>query len=954
MLRRPSGIGTSVATLALLSGLGAVSATSPAAAQNAVTTEQYTVGNGSVRNATAIADPDVAGDTANFTVGFTTPTALVGGQDTITIASPSGPTFPSSQNDYFIIDNTTSAGTQTASSVSLASRGHSVTLKLSKSVAADSSLSVNVIGASNPPSPGSYSLGLYTSKNTTPSTTPGFSIVAPATAPSFSPVASPALVGGSSTYTLGAFKAASALAPGDKIAISSSARGSIDDNVGFPTSAADYKVEDLTTHASSVPQAVSVAPVGGGRTGQTVSIAVGAAVASGDELSVVVDGVRNPNTPQSDLVSAAAPDKAPAATARFVIGTSVANPTIAISETRSRASGVEYIIGLRPTTTLPAGGNVTLVAPSGTSFASADVTVVDASDPSASGNIPASSVHASAASGSSSDNQLMVTVPKALAAGDSIFIEVTGVTNPGAGAYGGSAADFLVSTSADTVPVTLPSYTIASRPAPQSASIELSSAVPGVTTTYTIGDLKASSDLVAGHDTIKLMAPAGTVFPVAFGDYTVADLTKPSLSAQPSSLVGGGSNSVTLTLGSTVPAGNYIDVVATGVKNPPPGNYQATLTGNIEASVAPRTSAPVPPAPKRLSLQSTTTTVSSSANPAQIGQPLTYTATISPAATGGSVVFVQGGQALALCSGQPVSSGHAYCRVSYWKGGKHAVRAIYSGTRGFKRSMSRTAYLEAVAFPPIGYWLLTKNGTVYGRGGASSFGSAYFSPAAGNVVDMASTPNAKGYWVVTSGGYVKAFGDAKFYGDPPAIGVHPHDITAIAPTLDGHGYWLIGKDGGMFSFGDARFHGSIPGLHLHVHDVVGMVASVNGSGYLLVGADGGVFTFGSAHFYGSLPGIGKHVHDVQAILPSSTGKGYVLVGADGGAFIFGRGVHFLGSLPGEGIHVHDIVGIALSPDDGGYFMGASAGQVYGFGNAHPYSKPAGLSAHLPVVAIAST
>ena len=158
MLRRPTGIGMSVAAIALLSGVGALGVASAAAAQNVVKTQQYTIGNGSVLNATATADPDVAGDTANFTVGFTTPSALAGGQDTVTIASPSGPVFPSGQNDYFIIDNTSSSGTQTASSVSLASGGHSVTLKLSKSVAADSSLSVNVIGASNPPSPGSYSL----------------------------------------------------------------------------------------------------------------------------------------------------------------------------------------------------------------------------------------------------------------------------------------------------------------------------------------------------------------------------------------------------------------------------------------------------------------------------------------------------------------------------------------------------------------------------------------------------------------------------------------------------------------------------------------------------------------------------------------------------------------------------------------------------------------------------
>jgi hypothetical protein len=97
-----------------------------------------------------------------------------------------------------------------------------------------------------------------------------------------------------------------------------------------------------------------------------------------------------------------------------------------------------------------------------------------------------------------------------------------------------------------------------------------------------------------------------------------------------------------------------------------------------------------------------------------------------------------------------------------------------------------------------------------------------------------------------------------------------------------------------------------------------------------------------------------HARDIRAILPSSSGRGYVLVGADGGAFIFGKGVTFKGSLPGEGIKVSDIVGIALTPDNGGYYMAASTGSVFGFGDAKPWPVPLGLSANLPVVAIAGT
>jgi hypothetical protein len=88
------------------------------------------------------------------------------------------------------------------------------------------------------------------------------------------------------------------------------------------------------------------------------------------------------------------------------------------------------------------------------------------------------------------------------------------------------------------------------------------------------------------------------------------------------------------------------------------------------------------------------------------------------------------------------------------------------------------------------------------------------------------------------------------------------------------------------------------------------------------------------------------------MLPSSTGKGYVLVASDGGAFKFGGGVRFYGSLPGIGVKVTDVIGLALTPDDGGYFIAGANGLVWGFGDAKAQKSPAGLSSHLPVVAIA--
>ncbi len=378
------------------------------------------------------------------------------------------------------------------------------------------------------------------------------------------------------------------------------------------------------------------------------------------------------------------------------------------------------------------------------------------------------------------------------------------------------------------------------------------------------------------------------------------------------------------------------------------------------------TNGSVPPPPPTTTTTTTTTTtvpprttpsvsVSPSANPVPLGSTVTYSAVVSPVPGGGTITFFSDGEPMLGCSGVGLNlnTGKATCSASYGSAGDRTVQAYYSGFGNFNAAASPT-FSETVQLPAPGYWLVTRNGQVYGAGGAQALGNAATSASTGPVVGMAGTQTAHGYWVVTATGTVMAFGDAKFYGDLPDLNLHVSDIVAIAPTTDGKGYYLVGADGGFFTFGDAKFHGSIPGIHIHVNDIVGMVATPGGAGYLLVGADGGVFTFGQSRFYGSLPGIHKHVHDIMAILPSSTATGYVLVGADGGAFVFGSGVRFYGSLPGQGVRVSNVVGIALTPDDGGYFMAGADGHIYGFGNAQAGSTPAGLSSNLPVAAIAGT
>jgi len=123
-------------------------------------------------------------------------------------------------------------------------------------------------------------------------------------------------------------------------------------------------------------------------------------------------------------------------------------------------------------------------------------------------------------------------------------------------------------------------------------------------------------------------------------------------------------------------------------------------------------------------------------------------------------------------------------------------------------------------------------------------------PTPARFVAITPTPDGGGYWLAQAGGGVYSFGDAKFEGSLPGLGIVPAaPIVGIAATPDGGGYWLVAGDGGMFAFGDAKFEGSLPGLGIvPAAPIVGMAATHFGSGYWLLGADGGVFAFGDAPF----------------------------------------------------------------------------------------------------------
>ena len=67
---------------------------------------------------------------------------------------------------------------------------------------------------------------------------------------------------------------------------------------------------------------------------------------------------------------------------------------------------------------------------------------------------------------------------------------------------------------------------------------------------------------------------------------------------------------------------------------------------------------------------------------ASVGEPLTYTATVSPVPTSGTIAFEEGGKALSGCSAVSVSTstGKATCAVEYTDPAIHDITAKYSGS----------------------------------------------------------------------------------------------------------------------------------------------------------------------------------------------------------------------------------------------------------------------------------
>ena len=257
----------------------------------------------------------------------------------------------------------------------------------------------------------------------------------------------------------------------------------------------------------------------------------------------------------------------------------------------------------------------------------------------------------------------------------------------------------------------------------------------------------------------------------------------------------------------------------------------------------------------------------------------------------------------------------------------------------------------APAAPPAppaksGYWMVGKDGAVYGFGDARYHGRVVGMTGGIEAVDLEPTPSLGGYWIVTSSGHVHAFGDAPALGGLDGRVAFGEVVTSISRTASGRGYWLFTTKGRVVGFGDAPHLGDMSGVRLN-GPVLDSIPTPSGNGYYMVASDGGIFTFGDAVFQGSMGGIPLNA-PVQSLVPDADGSGYWLVASDGGIFSFDA--PFRGSMGDTRLN-GPITGMVRFGD--GYLMVGTDGGIFTFTDKEFHGSLGANPPASPIVSVAA-
>jgi cyclophilin family peptidyl-prolyl cis-trans isomerase len=173
----------------------------------------------------------------------------------------------------------------------------------------------------------------------------------------------------------------------------------------------------------------------------------------------------------------------------------------------------------------------------------------------------------------------------------------------------------------------------------------------------------------------------------------------------------------------------------------------------------------------------TATTVKASPTSAVSGQPVTLTAVVSPAPTGGMVLFTDQTTGATLGTAIPNSSGQATLTTTTLASGSHTLAAQYEGSSGFGASFGTTAVTVGVASTSM---------ALNTSGSPSVFGQAVtFTATISPVAPGAGTPTGVVTFTDTTTGTTLGTGTLNSAGQATvttsALSVASHTITASYP-----------------------------------------------------------------------------------------------------------------------------------------------------------------------------
>ncbi|HUC14187.1 MAG TPA: hypothetical protein VMS00_07020 [Acidimicrobiales bacterium] len=595
--RRPSRF---LATTAVLTGtvlaagtLVGVLAVTAVPAYADVTTSTYTIGTPSpaVTNVAASPSGATVSSSTNFEVSFTVNPSLSGSSSDWVDVVPSTPLGSTPSNISLVGSSCVQAGTNAG-----AYSATGITIDLSGSCGLSSGTKAEFdFRANAPAATGTFSFAVTTSKNSSPATSNTVTVTAAG------PVLTAATYafGANTTYTINNATVANLTSSPTSLTL---------------TAAATHGTEKITfvnSGGGGAGYSVSVTPSGGSASadtvtnasasGASVTLALATALANGDALTITSIGSSPaPSaTSQADDITVQPGNGTAENTNSIDFGGSVTALSVAPS-TLVAGAAATYSVGFTASDAVSVGGDLNLTESAGpTNFAT--VTGIEVIDTTQNWRFVATGAVLSGGS---------ATIPLAdsVNAGDSISLLIVGVTNPSSP---GTIGDFSAATTGDPVSVDAPAYAIVANASP-GVLVTVNPITTTAVATYTIANVRASATLTGGSATIRLAAPAGTVFPNNPAYYSITDSTTSSGSGTVSvAVAGGGTNVVTFTVPNTISSGDVITLTVADVVNPSTAcsSYSINISGSVTGpppsaatttTVPPTTTTTKPPVKKKV------------------------------------------------------------------------------------------------------------------------------------------------------------------------------------------------------------------------------------------------------------------------------------------------------------------------------------------------------------------